>query len=36
MNHQGTNLVGYAVGGVVDTVSDDGLPELQRIRDRGG
>jgi tetratricopeptide (TPR) repeat protein len=24
MNHQGTNLVGYAVGGVVDTVSDDG------------
>jgi tetratricopeptide (TPR) repeat protein len=24
LNHQGTNLVGYAVGGVVDTVSDDG------------
>jgi tetratricopeptide (TPR) repeat protein len=24
MNHQGTNIVGYAVGGVVDTVSDDG------------
>jgi len=24
MNHQGTNLVGYPVGGVVDTVSDDG------------
>ena len=24
MNHQGTNLVGYPVSGVVDTVSDDG------------
>lgn len=24
MNHQGTNLVGYPVGGVVDTISDDG------------
>ncbi len=24
MNHQGTNLLGYAVGGVVDTVSADG------------
>ena len=24
LNHQGTNLLGYPVGGVVDTVSDDG------------
>jgi hypothetical protein len=24
MNHQGTNLVGYPVAGVVDSVSDDG------------
>jgi hypothetical protein len=24
MNHQGTNLLGYAVAGVVDSVSDDG------------
>src|SRR5208282_992397 len=35
MNHQGTNLVGYPVGGVVNTVSDDGRVAAE-YSDAGG